>query len=278
MDFDTYLKEDHGYQKGDRISADKARSLRVQFANAGNVAAAQKAIANAIQTSIELNIENASKKGTPIDAKIINSASDLLRTGKYEEAESLISGASKNLLETEKQQSEAEQNKLENENLKLQQEKLKAEQIFVDQEKKSFIEQAKVRLAKIKSVNTPRISEVVGAFEPAARFGRAIAAEMGANWAKENQKLIKDLNFIATDDILEKAKKLAPVTGTDLNFLQQRVSPQETDNETIWFDFLNQEAKDLESVIGEFEKTESTEPIAPTTDTQKLRKITNQNG
>jgi hypothetical protein len=94
---------------------------------------------------------------------------------------------------------------------------------------------------------------------------------MGADWAKENQKLIKDLNFIATDDILEKARKLAPVTGTDLSFLQQRVAPQETDNDTIWFDFLNQEAKDLESVIGEFGKTESIEPTTPLTAAQKLK-------
>lgn len=275
MDFNTYLKEVHGYQKGDRISADKARSLRVQFAKSGNVAAAENANADAIKTSIALEIENASEKGTPFDARIIDSASKLFETGQFDKALSLISDASKNIAETTKQQSEAQQTELENKNLTLQQDKLKAEQTVVDQEKKSIIEQAKVRLAKINSVKSQDISDVVGAFEPAARYGRAVAAEMGANWAKENQKLIKDLNFIATDDILEKARKLAPVTGTDLSFLQERVAPQETDNDTIWFDFLNQEAKDLESVIGEFGKTGSTEPTTPLTDAQKLKaKIT----
>jgi hypothetical protein len=271
MDFDTYLQQVHGYQEGDRISADKARQLKVQFANAGNVAAAQNANANAIKTSISLEVENAAKKGTPIDARIIEGASNLFNTGQFKEAQSLISDASKNIAETTKQQSEAQQTELENKNLTLQQDKLKAEQTVVDQEKKSIIDQAKVRLAKIKSVRSQDVSDVVGAFEPAARYGRAVAAEMGANWAKENQKLIKDLNFIATDDILEKARKLAPVTGTDLTFLQERVAPQETDNDTIWFDFLDQEAKDLESVIGEFGKTGSTEATPPLTDTQKLK-------
>jgi hypothetical protein len=271
MDFNTYLKEVHGYQKGDRISADKARALRVQFANVGNVAATQNANANAIKTSISLEVENAAKKGTPIDARIIEGASNLFNTGQFKEAQSLISDASKNIAETTKQQSEAQQTELENKNLTLQQDKLKAEQTVVDQEKKSIIDQAKVRLAKIKSVRSQDVSDVVGAFEPAARYGRAVAAEMGANWAKENQKLIKDLNFIATDDILEKARKLAPVTGTDLSFLQERVAPQETDNDTIWFDFLDQEAKDLESVIGEFGKTGSTESTTPLTAGQKLR-------
>jgi hypothetical protein len=271
MDFNTYLKEVHGYQKGDRISADKARQLRVQFANAGNVAATQNANSNAIRTSISLGIENAAKSGTPIDARIIEDASNLFNTGQPEKAQSLVSDALKNIAETTKQQSEAQQTELENKNLTLQQDKLRAEQTVVDQEKKSIIEQAKVRLAKINSVKSQDISDVVGAFEPAARYGRAVAAEMGANWAKENQKLIKDLNFIATDDILEKARKLAPVTGTDLSFLQERIAPQETDNDTIWFDFLDQEAKDLESIIGEFGKTGSTEVKAPLTAGQQLR-------
>lgn len=271
MDFNTYLKKNHGYTQGDKISKEKIRSLRIQFENSGNVEAAMNASANAIKTAMDLNIENAIKAGTPIDTRIIDSASKLFKTGQPEKAQSLINDATRDTAETRRQQLEAQQTELENNNIKLEEEKLIKDQMLEDQNKKIIIEQAKFKLEKIKSVQSQDISDVVGAFEPVARYGRAVAAEMGANWAKENQKLIKDLNFIATDDILEKARKLAPVTETDLSFLQKRVAPQETDNDTIWFDFLKQEAKNLELVIGEFEKTESTKTEAPLTDTQQLR-------
>lgn len=166
-DFDTYLEQFHGYREGDRIPADKARSLRVQFANAENVAAAQNANADAIRTSIALEIENASKKGTPIDARTIDSASKLFKTGQFKEAESLISGASKNLAETTKQQSEAQQTELENKNLTLQQEKLQQEQQDLISQKESskntLIESLKNKYEDILSAkNDPYIKNAFG--------------------------------------------------------------------------------------------------------------------
>ena len=167
MDFNTYLKEVHGYQKGDRISADKARQLKVQFANAENVAAAQNANANAIKTSISLEVENAAKKGTPIDPRIIEDASNLFNTGQFKEAQSLISNASKNIAETTKQQSEVQQTELENKNLTLQQNKLQQEQQDLISQKESvkntLIESLKNKYQDILSAkNDPYIKNAFG--------------------------------------------------------------------------------------------------------------------
>jgi hypothetical protein len=282
MDFNTYLKEVHGYQKGDRISADKARALRVQFANAENVAATQKANANAIQASISMEIENANKKGTPIDARIIEGASNLFNTGQFEKAKSLISDASKNIAETTKQQSEVQQTELENKNLTLQQDKLKAEQQDLIRQKEEGLSAAKRTIDSVntflkkepetnKFIPTKKLNEAVGYGEELATSISKYVPFLGLQ-SPEERSAQKELSLLLESDILKAASALKPVSNVDLQMLI-RNRPEITDPPEMWLQTL----KNVKEILGNKDNyIESTEAAPPLTDTQKLKAKTSR--
>jgi hypothetical protein len=282
MDFNTYLKEVHGYQKGDRISADKARALRVQFANVGNVVATQKADANAIQASISMQIENATKKGTPIDARIIEGASNLFNTGQFEKAQSLISDASKNIAETTKQQSEAQQTELENKNLTIQQEKLQQEQQDLIRQKEEGLSAAKRTIDSVNTflkvdpktnefIPTQKLDETVGYGEQLATTISKYVPILGLQ-SPEERSAQKELSLLLESDILKAASALKPVSNVDLQMLI-RNRPEITDPPEMWLQTL----KNIKEILGNKDNyIESTEAAAPLTAGQKLRAKTSK--
>jgi hypothetical protein len=97
------------------------------------------------------------------------------------------------------------------------------------------------------------ISDVVGFTEPPARFFRRVFAEGGAEWAKQNELLRKKLINQTTGDIFEQARKIAPVTQTDLNWLRTVVVPAETDDSSIWSDFLSKKKQVVDEKIAQIE-------------------------
>jgi hypothetical protein len=205
--------------------------------------------------------------GLAPNAEEIGAAEKLFQTGQTEQAVQFLR---KPLIEKQ-----AEETKM------FQQEEQASKQKETAEKRKLALSESEAakraaenKISKIEGLLKKDISDVVGATEPIARFGRAVASEMGASWAKENQKLMKDLNALSTDKVLDRARAVAPVTGTDLSFLKERVAPEEMDNELIWKDYLNEELAELKQVRDAFEQTiKSANKDASTsrTDTELLR-------
>ena len=208
--------------------------------------------------------------GLAPSAEEIGAAEKLFQTGQTEQA---IQFFRKPLIEKQ-----AEQTRM------FQQEEQAAKQKKSEQERKLVLSQSEAarraaenKISKIEGLLKKDISDVVGTTEPVARFGRAVASEMGASWAKENQKLMKDLNALSTDTVLDRARAVAPVTNTDLSFLQERVAPKEMDNELIWKDYLKEELAELKQVrdaFGQTIKSVAEETSKPKTSTELLREKT----
>jgi hypothetical protein len=135
---------------------------------------------------------------------------------------------------------------------------------------------------KIKKLLASDLSDVVGPTEPVARFGRAIASEFGAEWAQENQSLIKDALMVTTSDVLKSVRALAPVTEQDRKFISKMTVPVETDNAKIWKDYLTEKDEVLSRAERNLDKKYNIsgipatnepdiKPDKPQTATQKLR-------
>jgi len=186
--------------------------------------------------------------GLAVSAEEIGAAEKLFQTGQPEQA---VQFFRKPLIEKQ-----AEQTRM------FQQEEQAIKQRESEQKKKLVMSESEAakravenKISKIEGLLKKDISDVVGATEPAARFPRAIASEMGFSWAEENQKLMKDLNALSTDKVLDRARAVAPVTSTDLSFLKERVAPEETDNELIWRSYLNEDLEELKQVRDAFGQT-----------------------
>lgn len=106
---------------------------------------------------------------------------------------------------------------------------------------------------QVQNLQKKDISDVVGFTEPVARLGRRGFAEFGADWAEENELLRKNLLKQTSNDILEQAKKIAPVTNTDLTWLQKVTVPGETDTPLVWLDFLKNKEVVLNEKISQIE-------------------------
>lgn len=208
--------------------------------------------------------------GLAPSADEIDAAEKLFQTGQTEQAVQFLS---KPLIENQ-----AEQTRM------FQQEEQATKQKESEQKRKLALSESEAakraaenKISKIEGLLKKDISDVVGATEPVARFGRAVASEMGASWAKENQKLMKDLNALSTDKVLDRARAVAPVTNTDLSFLKERVAPEEMDNELIWKDYLKEELAELKQVrdaFGQTIKSVAEETSKPKTSTELLREKT----
>jgi len=222
-------------------------NIKREGVSAAPVAAEENIKAKRIDASLnafQSQLADAETRGVTVDPKIVQSIFDLTKAGDPDGAGKILSTVIKPAVSVQEEKA-----------------KLDIDLAKKDEERKSKLallessklkQEAESKIAKIKRVMSQDISDVVGATEPAARFGRAIASELGAGWAEENQKLIKDLVSLTTDDVLERARAVAPVTDTDLKFLTARTAPEETDSPLIWKSYLEEELDQLEKTRDAF--------------------------
>lgn len=222
-------------------------NLKREGASAPPVPEEEQKKARLIDASLlgfESQLSDAFKRGVSVDPKIVKSVFDLTKAGDPKGAEEILSKVIGQAPSIQEKKAE-----------------LDIELAKKDEERKSKLalsessklkQEAESKIAKIERVMSQDISDVVGATEPAARFGRAIASELGAGWAEKNQKLIKDLVSLTTDDVLERARAVAPVTDTDLRFLTARTAPEETDSPLIWESYLKEELDQLKKTRDAF--------------------------
>ena len=247
-------------------------NLKREGASAAPVAAEENIKAKRIEASLmafQSQLTDAENRGVTVDPKIVQSIFDLTKAGDPEEAGKILSTVIKPAVSVQEEKA-----------------KLDMDLARKDEERKSKLalsessklkQEAESKIAKIERVMSQDIGDVVGATEPAARFGRAIASELGAGWAEKNQKLIKDLVSLTTDDVLERARAVAPVTDTDLRFLTARTAPEETDSPLIWESYLKEELDQLKKTRDAFGVTikgkTGTEPAPekPLTSTERLK-------
>ena len=247
-------------------------NLKREGASAAPVAAEENIKAKRIEASLmafQSQLADAENRGVTVDPKIVQSIFDLTKAGDPEEAGKILSTVIKPAVSVQEEKA-----------------KLDMDLARKDEERKSKLalsessklkQEAESKIAKIERVMSQDIGDVVGATEPAARFGRAIASELGAGWAEKNQKLIKDLVSLTTDDVLERARAVAPVTDTDLRFLTARTAPEETDSPLIWESYLKEELDQLKKTRDAFGATikgkTGTEPATerPLTANERLR-------
>lgn len=225
-------------------------NLKREGASAAPVAAEENIKAKRIEASLmafQSQLADAENRGVTVDPKIVQSIFDLTKAGDPEEAGKILSTVIKPAVSVQEEKA-----------------KLDMDLARKDEERKSKLalsessklkQEAESKIAKIERVMSQDIGDVVGATEPAARFGRAIASELGAGWAEKNQKLIKDLVSLTTDDVLERARAVAPVTDTDLRFLTARTAPEETDSPLIWESYLKEELDQLKKTRDAFGAT-----------------------
>lgn len=192
----------------------------------------------------EMRRKEAELRGVPVDPKVAKSIMSLIaedpKTGL-----GLANEAFGKPPTIEEKRFEAE--------MKASQEKQKREDEEKVRETQAIYAALKRERDEIKSLKQKDISDVVGFTEPPARLFRRGFAELGADWAEENELLRKNLIKQTSSDIFEQARKIAPVTDTDLKWLQKVVVPIESDTPSVWFDFLKNKEEVLDEKISQIE-------------------------
>lgn len=210
---------------------------------------AKAAMINAALAGFGARIQDASSRGIQVPEQVVSSIQSLINVGKTEEASKLqdqILGPVETPLQRDARIRETRG--------------IEAAEKEQKQRDKKSIEEAQIVYSALKrdqkeleQLQKEDISDVVGFTEPPARFFRRVAAEGGAEWAKENELLRKKLINQTTGDIFEQARKIAPVTQTDLNWLRTVVVPAETDDSSIWSDFLSKKKQVVDEKIAQIE-------------------------
>ena len=238
----------------ERLKEEQSNAARIQGASA----------------LFESKVNEAQKSGRQTDPNLITAARNLIGAGQIDQATKIEEALFGQPISTQEQI-----NQLDLE-AKKEEKKIKSEEAI------NTYYAAVDELAKIKKARKSDLSDVVGPTEFLARPGRAIAAEFNADWAKENQQLIKDLTMITTSDVLKNVRALAPVTKEDRVFIAERTVPVESDPDNIWDSYLSQKEGVLERAIKNLDKKYNisetdntnetgTEQDKPQTATQKLR-------
>jgi hypothetical protein len=238
----------------ERLKEEQSNAARIQGASA----------------LFESKVNEAQKSGRQTDPNLITAARNLIGAGQIDQATKIEEALFGQPVSTSEQVSRMElESKIEEKDLK----KAEAENTYYS---------IQTEREKIKNLLASDLSDVVGPTEPVARFGRAVASEMGAEWAQKNQSLIKDALMVTTSDVLKSVRALAPVTEQDRKFISKMTVPVETDNAQIWKDYL----KEKYQVLGRAEKNlnkkynisgtveedqQETQQNKPQTATQKLR-------
>jgi len=284
MDFNTYLKQELGFQPGQVIPPNKVagfkekynRHLKSQQEESRKTAERQQqeqANAARIEGASALfgaKVEEAQQQGRTLNPRLVESAFKLIGAGQIEQADKISSALFEQPISTSEQVDRME--------LAAKEE----EKALKNAEAENTYYSIRSEREKIKKLLASDLSDVVGPTEPVARFGRAVASEFGAEWAQENQSLIKDALMVTTSDVLKSVRALAPVTEQDRRFISKMTVPVETDNAQIWKDYLEEKYQ----VLGRAEKNlnkkynisgtveedqQETQQNKPQTATQKLR-------
>jgi hypothetical protein len=284
MDFNTYLKQELGFQPGQVIPPNKVagfkekynRHLKSQQEESRKTAERQQqeqANAARIEGASALfgaKIEEAQQQGRTLNPKLVESAFKLIGAGQIEQADKISSALFEQPISTSEQVDRME--------LAAKEE----EKVLKNAEAENTYYSIQSEREKIKKLLASDLSDVVGPTEPVARFGRAIASEFGAEWAQENQSLIKDALMVTTSDVLKSVRALAPVTEQDRKFISKMTVPVETDNAKIWKDYLTEKDEVLSRAERNLDKKYNIsgipatnepdiKPDKPQTATQKLR-------
>jgi len=242
MDFNTYLKQELGFQPGQVIPPNKVagfkekynRHLKSQQEESRKAAERQQqeqANAARIQGAsalFESKVNEAQKSGRQTDPNLITAARNLIKAGQVDQATKIEEALFGQAISTSEQVDRME--------LAAKEE----EKVLKNAEAENTYYSIQSEREKIKKLLASDLSDVVGPTEPVARFGRAVASEFGAEWAQENQSLIKDALMVTTSDVLESVRALAPVTEQDRKFISKMTVPVETDNAKIWKDYLTE--------------------------------------
>jgi hypothetical protein len=237
MDFDTFLKEQLGYQSGQTIPMSDIPSLRDKY---NKYSSEQQELASAIQAALavfEANLNEADSKGVKLNPRLIETTLNLYKTGQIDSAKKVESTLFSPPPSTQEQLNQMDL------------ETKKQDQALKSEEAKNTYYSAKNELETVKNLLSSDLSDVVGPTEPAARLGRAFFSEFGADWAKKNQQLIKDALMVTTSDVLKSVRALAPVTEQDRKFISEMTVPVETDNDEIWKKYLEKKKEVLERSV-----------------------------
>jgi hypothetical protein len=237
MDFDTFLKQQLGYQSGQTIPMNDIPSLREEYSKYLGEQEKQAAAIQAATVVFTANLNEAKSKGVKLDPSLIETTLNLYKTGQIDSAKKVESA-----LFSPPPSEQLLRNQMDLE-AKKQDQELKAE------EAKNTYYSAKNELETVKNLLSSDLSDVVGPTEPAARLGRAFFSEFGADWAKKNQQLIKDALMVTTSDVLKSVRALAPVTDQDRKFISEMTVPVETDNDEIWKKYLGKKKEVLERAV-----------------------------
>jgi uncharacterized membrane protein len=284
MDFNTYLKQELGFQPGQVIPPNKVagfkekynRHLKSQQEESRKTAERQQqeqANAARIEGASALfgaKVEEAQQQGRTLNPKLVESAFKLIGAGQIEQADKVSAALFEQPISTSEQVDRME--------LAAKEE----EKVLKNAEAENTYYSIQSEREKIKKLLASDLSDVVGPTEPIARFGRAVASEFGAEWAQENQSLIKDALMVTTSDVLKSVRALAPVTEQDRKFISKMTVPVETDNAKIWKDYLTEKDEVLSRAERNLDKKYNIsgipatsepdiKPDKPQTATQKLR-------
>ena len=284
MDFNTYLKQELGFQPGQVIPPNKVagfkekynRHLKSQQEESRKTAERQQqeqANAARIEGASALfgaKVEEAQQQGRTLNPRLVESAFKLIGAGQIEQADKISSALFEQPISTSEQVDRME--------LAAKEE----EKVLKNAEAENTYYSIQSEREKIKKLLASDLSDVVGPTEPVARFGRAVASEFGAEWAQENQSLIKDALMVTTSDVLKSVRALAPVTEQDRKFISKMTVPVETDNAKIWNDYLTEKDEVLSRAERNLDKKYNIsgipatsepdiKPDKPQTATQKLR-------
>jgi hypothetical protein len=284
MDFNTYLKQELGFQPGQVIPPNKVagfkekynRYLKSQQEESRKTAERQQqeqANAARIEGASALfgaKVEEAQQQGRTLNPRLVESAFKLIGAGQIEQADKISSALFEQPISTSEQVDRME--------LAAKEE----EKVLKNAEAENTYYSIRSEREKIKKLLASDLSDVVGPTEPVARFGRAVASEFGAEWAQENQSLIKDALMVTTSDVLKSVRALAPVTEQDRKFISKMTVPVETDNAKIWKDYLTEKDEVLSRAERNLDKKYNIsgipatsepdiKPDKPQTATQKLR-------
>jgi hypothetical protein len=284
MDFNTYLKQELGFQPGQVIPPNKVAGFKEKYnrhlksqqeESRKNAERQQQEQANAARIEgasalFGAKVEEAQQQGRTLNPRLVESAFKLIGAGQIEQADKISSALFEQPISTSEQVDRME--------LAAKEE----EKVLKNAEAENTYYSIRSEREKIKKLLASDLSDVVGPTEPVARFGRAVASEFGAEWAQENQSLIKDALMVTTSDVLKSVRALAPVTEQDRKFISKMTVPVETDNAKIWKDYLTEKDEVLSRAEQNLDKKYNIsgipatsepdiKPDKPQTATQKLR-------
>lgn len=256
--FYSFLKNDLGLASGERVSGAQALQYRKMYQDKLQKRSEEEAKSKSQQAAAA--IVAASFRGKDSEETVNQAAQYVQATGDITGAVNLFNAKAQTDKVLSEKQLAQEKAKLDQEAAAALNTERQAKLLEINDKRQAdsilrqqTIQELKARKESIERLRKEDISDVVGYTEGMAKPGRNVLAGMGVEWAQQNQDLLKRLRMLTADKVLEKAKAVAPVTKTDIEFIEQGYIPQETDNEKTWDDYLKKEAGNVDKTLQSFE-------------------------